>query len=157
MWSGQAPGSTFSGDLWGKLPFCTFRGDRQLTGSWQPWKFCLKVWGHRCFSSLHWEGSLILTCLLILPIILGGHPFGLLHLKKKWLLSIQHFSVWDISELSICLPLGIATRPLKMFKDVSGLQELQWPLAWYPYPGIKSLAFRILDLSKDSINEPEDL
>lgn len=34
-WPGQAPGSTFSGDLWGNLPFCTFRGDRQLTWSWR--------------------------------------------------------------------------------------------------------------------------
>lgn len=137
LWPGQAPGPTFSGDLWGNMPFCTFRGDRQLTGAWQPWKFCLKVWGQRCFSSLCWEGSLIITSLLVLLVTLGGYPFGSLCVSRRTDSWDHCLSIWDITELSLCLPSRVTIRPLEMFKDIPRLQELS--ASW---PGVHTWALR---------------
>lgn len=139
LWPGQAPGSTFSGDLWGNMPFCTFRGDRQLTGGWQPWKFCLKVWGQRCFSSLCWEGSLIITSLLVLLVTLGGYPFGSLCVSRRTDSWDHYLSIWDVTELSLCLPSQVTIRPLEMFKDIPRLQELS--ASW---PGVYTWALRVL-------------
>lgn len=124
MWPGQAPGPAFSGDLWDNLPFCTFRGDRQLIGSWQPWKFCLEVQGQRCFSRLRWEGGGSYLTIGPAGRVRRSSAWLTRWERKEWLSRPPFFSlscVWAVSPPPF--------RPLEMFKGVPRLLDSRalWP------------------------------